>query len=81
MDEADVDYFIVDKTSFTRVESGWGRLYEPVRTKVAQQFFTPRKAQGFVLAQPPASAVVFTLDEFVVVGREALRTTLATPPR
>jgi len=81
MDKEHVDYLLFDRSGFAKVESGWGHLYEPVRGKVLKQFFTPRQAQGFALLKPPASAVLFQHEEHVVVGREALRASLAALPR
>lgn len=81
MDDEDLDHLVIDTRAFSRLEGGFGHLFEPLRTHVDVHFFTPRRGR-FALATPPAGAVVFADPQafedggIVVVGRQALRASL-----
>lgn len=75
LDREGVDYLVVDTRAFSRVESGFGHLFEPMRSLVVATMYEPRRGR-FALARPPDGAVVFAGGDVVVVGREALRRSL-----
>ena len=78
LDDTGVDYLVVDHAAFARVEAGFGRLFEPMRSTVNDTMFLPRRGR-FVLETPPPAAVVFEHGQIQVIGREALRAVLAGP--
>ncbi len=78
LDDTGVDYLVVDHAAFARVEAGFGRLFEPMRSTVNDTMFLPRRGR-FVLETPPPAAVVFEHGPIQVIGREALRAVLAGP--
>jgi len=79
LDDNDVDYLVVDHAAFARLEGGFGRLFEPMRSVVNDTMFLPRRGR-FVLETPPTTAVVFADGPIQVIGRDALRATLASRP-
>jgi hypothetical protein len=56
-DEEKIDYFIVDRKRFKKLEKGDGQLFEPLRSKVRPWF---RQGRGnFVLDPAPEEAILF----------------------
>jgi hypothetical protein len=69
--EANVSYFVVDRSRFQKFERGDGQLFEPLRSKV-QPFFNRCQRQRCALDPPPEGAVVFHSNRYDIVDIEKL---------
>lgn len=77
LDEEKVDYLVIDRARFVEPDTG-RKLFHPIRDDVIA-LWEKRKKQGFILASPPPSAIVWQGRGNMVLDARRLREAWASP--